>query len=169
MNRLPIYESMLAKPVEFWLDLSCELFTDNCAVVIGKPDPETAERVEREEKARLEQLKSNTSIFAQAIDTIKNLAKKIKLEVLPNKCDVTVREQIFFHLYAIYSIFRNVQILRFSIILKSTSVKAASMLRRKFSPLMSSARMAIAQSRCRNSAIFRLQQFCTRSIRSLYA
>ncbi|KAI6229723.1 Peptidase M16 inactive domain protein [Aphelenchoides fujianensis] len=57
MNPLPIYEELLRKPVDWWADLMAELFTDRCAVVVGRPDPELAERKAAEEAERLERLK----------------------------------------------------------------------------------------------------------------
>ncbi|KAI6173175.1 Peptidase M16 inactive domain protein [Aphelenchoides besseyi] len=59
MNPLPIYETLLQKPVDYWRDLISELFTENCAVVIGRPDPELAEKIASEEAKRLEELKRN--------------------------------------------------------------------------------------------------------------
>ncbi|KAI6205042.1 Peptidase M16 inactive domain protein [Aphelenchoides besseyi] len=59
MNPLSIYETLLQKPVDYWRDLISELFTENCTVVIGRPDPELAEKIASEEVKRLEELKRN--------------------------------------------------------------------------------------------------------------
>ncbi|KAI6229693.1 Peptidase M16 inactive domain protein [Aphelenchoides fujianensis] len=57
LNPLPIYEELLQKPVDYWADLMAELFTDRCAVVVGRPDPELAQQKAAEEAERLKQLK----------------------------------------------------------------------------------------------------------------
>ncbi|KAI6219578.1 hypothetical protein M3Y99_01650700 [Aphelenchoides fujianensis] len=58
LNPLPIYEELLQKPVDYWADLMAELFTDRCAVVVGRPDPELAQQKATEEAERLKQLKA---------------------------------------------------------------------------------------------------------------
>lgn len=63
MNAVPILQELHDKPAAFWAALCAELFVDNCAVVVGRPDTQVADRLNKEEEERLKSLAANLDKF----------------------------------------------------------------------------------------------------------
>jgi Zn-dependent M16 (insulinase) family peptidase len=59
LNPVETLEVLAQKPAEYWASLIDEIFTDNCVVVIGKPDAKIGEVMAAEEAKRLKELKTS--------------------------------------------------------------------------------------------------------------
>jgi len=71
LNPVPTLKILAEKPAEYWSDLVAEIFTDNCAVIIGQPDAKIGEQISADEAKRLKELKAKVKT---------DLAKRQKLE-----------------------------------------------------------------------------------------
>ncbi|KAI6192068.1 hypothetical protein M3Y97_00296400 [Aphelenchoides bicaudatus] len=74
MNPLLNYNKLKEKPAEYWSNLVAEIFTDNCVVVIGKPDANMGAEIAASEQKRLKELKEKAEAES---------AKRIKLDESP--------------------------------------------------------------------------------------
>lgn len=59
VDPIPTLKSLLEKPVDYWVQICQEFFTDNATVVLGKPDPKVAKQINAAEKERLKDLAKN--------------------------------------------------------------------------------------------------------------
>lgn len=81
MNPVVTFNELKQKPAEYWSGLIAELFTDNCAVVIGKPDEKMGAEIAASEAIRLKALKERVDAEA---------AKRIKLDESPKNDEASV-------------------------------------------------------------------------------
>lgn len=72
MNPIPLLNELRDKPAEYWAGLVTEIFKDECAVVIGKPDTKLGEKIGKEEAERLAKLKEQ-SVKRQKLDDVRKI------------------------------------------------------------------------------------------------